>query len=154
MDGKKFKAIYKKVDDKEAGYIEIPFDVEKEYGAKRVKVKALLDGVEYRGSLVRMGTTCHILGIPKVTRELIGKTFGQELEVELFKDEQERTVELDETFAAQLAANGAAQQFYNTLSFSNKRRYALWVDGAKRAETKNARITEAVLKLARGEVIK
>ena len=36
----KFEAIIQQVENKDATFIEIPFDVEKEFGAKRVKVKA------------------------------------------------------------------------------------------------------------------
>ena len=35
-------------------YVTIPFDVEKTFGKKRVKVKALLGGEPYQGSLARM----------------------------------------------------------------------------------------------------
>ncbi|MGL5479695.1 MAG: DUF1905 domain-containing protein, partial [Clostridium sp.] len=52
---KEFKAQIKKVEGKNASYIEIPFDVEAVYKKKRVKVKAKFDGIEYRGSIVKMG---------------------------------------------------------------------------------------------------
>ena len=64
----KFEAVIKKVPDKDATFIEIPFDVEKEFGAKRVKVKAKFDGVDYRGSIVNMGLGCHMIGITKAIR--------------------------------------------------------------------------------------
>jgi len=34
-------------------YVEVPFDVEKAFGSKRPKVKATIDGIPYRGTLVR-----------------------------------------------------------------------------------------------------
>jgi len=40
--------------------IDVPFDVEKAFGSKRPKVKALINEFEYRGSLVRMKTINHI----------------------------------------------------------------------------------------------
>ena len=43
---KKFNAEIKKIEGKDGAYIEIPFDVEEVYGAKRVKVKATFDVVE------------------------------------------------------------------------------------------------------------
>ena len=46
---KKFNAQIKKLNDKNGAYIEIPFDVEKTYNRKKVKVKATFDGYEYRG---------------------------------------------------------------------------------------------------------
>ena len=46
-------------------FVEIPFDVEKEFGSKRPKVKAMIEGVPYRGTLVRMGSEHHMLLILK-----------------------------------------------------------------------------------------
>jgi hypothetical protein len=47
-----------------SGYIEFPYDVMEEFGTKgQVKVKAHFDGYEYRGSLVKMGHTCHLIGL-------------------------------------------------------------------------------------------
>ena len=66
---------------KGGAYIEIPFNVEEVYGAKRVKVIASFDGVQYRGSLEKMGTDCHIIGIKKEIRDLISITKTNEAEV-------------------------------------------------------------------------
>ena len=35
--------------------MEVPFDVEEAFGSKRPKVKAMIEGVPYRGILTRMG---------------------------------------------------------------------------------------------------
>ena len=51
----KFEAIIKEIPEKNGAYIEIPFDVQKEFGSKRVKVKAKFDGIDYIGSIVSMG---------------------------------------------------------------------------------------------------
>ena len=69
----KFRAVIEDA-GKGGAYITAPFDVEQVFGKKRVKVKALIGGEEYRGSLVRMGGECHILGVSKAIREKIGKT--------------------------------------------------------------------------------
>ena len=42
-------------------FVEIPFNVEKEFGSKRPKVETLIEGVPHRGALVRMGMVCHKL---------------------------------------------------------------------------------------------
>ena len=94
MKNYKFEAEIKKLDGKDATYIEVPIDVEKEFGAKRVKIKAKFDGVEYRGSVVKMGLPCYMIGITKEIRNRIGKTYGDIVRVELKKDEEERTIEL------------------------------------------------------------
>jgi hypothetical protein len=52
-------------------FVTIPFDVEQVFGKKRVKVAATFDGEPYRGSLVRMGSECHVLGMLKEIRDRI-----------------------------------------------------------------------------------
>lgn len=77
----RFRAILKKVPDIDGAYIEFPYDVRTEFGKGRVKVSATFDGVPYEGSLVRMGTPAHILGVRKEIRKQIEKQPGDEIEV-------------------------------------------------------------------------
>lgn len=84
-----FDAEIKKVPDIDGAYIEIPFDVKAEFGRGRVPVTATFDGEPYDGSLVRMKTPCHILGIRKEIRAKIGKQPGDIVRVTI----RERTVE-------------------------------------------------------------
>lgn len=76
-----FKAVIKKVPDINGAYIEFPYDVKKEFGKSRVKVHATFDGEAYDGSLVRMQTLCHIIGIRKDIRQKIRKQPGDEISV-------------------------------------------------------------------------
>lgn len=76
-----FEAEIKKVPDIDGAYIEIPFDVKAEFGKGRVKVNATFDGEPYEGSLVRMKTPCHIIGIRKEIRAKIGKQAGDLIKV-------------------------------------------------------------------------
>ena len=78
-----FDAEIKKVPDINVAYVEIPFDVKAEFGKGRVPVYATFDGVAYEGSLVRMKTPCHIIGIRKDIREQIGKQPGDMIHVTL-----------------------------------------------------------------------
>lgn len=78
-----FDAVIKKVEGIDGAYIEIPFDVKKEFGKGRVPVTALFDGVSYDGSLVRMRTPCHIIGVRKDIRARIGKQPGDVVHVAL-----------------------------------------------------------------------
>lgn len=80
-----FEAVIKKVPDIDGAYIDIPFDVKKEFGKGRVPVIATFDGVEYEGSLVRMKTPNHIIGIRKDIREKIGKQAGDIIKVTIME---------------------------------------------------------------------
>lgn len=71
-----FDAVIQKVEGIDGAYIEFPYDVREEFQKGRVKVRATFDGVCYDGSLVRMKTVCHIIGIRKDIRQKIGKQAG------------------------------------------------------------------------------
>lgn len=129
-----FEAIIKKIPDKDATFIEIPFDVEKEFGARRVKVKVKFDGVDYRGSIVNMGQDCFMIGITKAIRKEIGKDAGDTVFVEVEKDEEIREVEIPADFKAELDKNKEALNFYNSLSYSAKRKYYQWITGQKKKQ--------------------
>lgn len=58
------------------GTVQLPYDVKQEFLKGRVKVHATFDGVPYDGSLVRMQTPCHIIGIRKDIRGKIAKQPG------------------------------------------------------------------------------
>ena len=76
-----FEAVIRKVEDIDGAYIEIPFDVKMEFGKGRVPVTATFDGERYEGSLVRMKTPYHIIGIRKEIRAKIGKQPGDVVKV-------------------------------------------------------------------------
>ncbi|EMS71743.1 DUF1905 domain-containing protein [Ruminiclostridium cellobioparum] len=76
-----FEAEIKKVPDIDGAYIEFPYDVRQEFGKGRVKVLASFDGELYEGSLVRMKTPRHIIGIRKEIRAKIGKQPGDTIKV-------------------------------------------------------------------------
>lgn len=76
-----FTAVLKKVPDIDGAYVEFPYDVREEFGRGRVKVHATFDGVPYDGSLVRMGTPGHIIGVRKDIRAAIAKQPGDTVAV-------------------------------------------------------------------------
>ena len=79
--------------------IVFPYDVEREFGTTaRVPVKSTLDGVPYSGSLIKCGAAEHMLGAVKAIREKIGKRPGEIIEVVVWKDEDERTIDVPAEF--------------------------------------------------------
>lgn len=89
MQAKKyeFDAVIRKAPGIDGAYVEFPFDVREQFGRGRVKVHALFDGAPYDGSLVRMGTPGHIIGLPKALRAKIGKGPGDTVGVVLVQRE-------------------------------------------------------------------
>lgn len=78
-----FDAVIQKEPDLDGAYIEFPYDVREEFGKGRVRVSATFDGVPYDGSLVRMKTPGHIIGIRKDIRVQINKQPGDTIHVVL-----------------------------------------------------------------------
>lgn len=76
-----FDAVIQKVPDLDGAYVIFPYDAREEFGKGRVPVHVLFDGVPYDGSLVRMGTPCHIVGLRKDIRQQIGKQAGDTVHV-------------------------------------------------------------------------
>ena len=77
----RFEAVLQKVPDLNGAYVEFPNDVRADFGKGRVKVRATFDGQPYDGSLVRMGTPGHILGVRRDIRAKIGKQPGDVVSV-------------------------------------------------------------------------
>lgn len=133
-------------------FVEIPFDVQEVYGMKGlVPIKASINGVPYSGSLANMGTGCHILIVLKSIREKIGKQVGDTVHIVLERDTKERVVELPDALVQLLTENPAAKQFFDGLSFTNRKEYARWISDAKRDETKQTRLTQTLEKLLAGK---
>lgn len=143
MSRKTFKAVIHNAGGGGA-FVEIPFDVEKVFGSKRPKIKADIEGVQYRGLLVRMGGEAHLLLILKSIREQIGKTFGDTIKVTVELDSEPRVVEIPEDLLKELRKNKEASSFFEGLSFTHRREYVKWIEEAKKPETRATRILKTV----------
>ena len=76
---------------------------------------------------------------------------GDPMHVRIELDSAPRVVTLPEDVAALVEDNPEAAAFWETLSASNRREYARWIEDAKRPETRQRRVEETVARLARGE---
>ncbi len=132
-------------------FVEIPFDVEKAFGAKKPRVKAMIEGVPYRGLLVRMGGPNHILIILKGIREQIGKTFGDKVKITVEPDTEPRVIEVPKDLMKELKKHKEAKAFFDTLSYTHKREYVMWINEAKKEETRQNRIVKTIGMLKKGK---
>ncbi|MBL8051399.1 MAG: DUF1905 domain-containing protein [Anaerolineales bacterium] len=132
-------------------FVEVPFDVEKAFEAKRPKIKANIEGVPYRGILTRMGTDFHMLIILKDIREKIGKTFGDKIKITVELDTEPRVLELPKELIKELKKDKEAKTFFDRLSYTHQREYVLWINEAKKEETRQNRILKAIEMLKKGK---
>lgn len=140
-----FEAVIK-ANEKGAGgaYIEFPFDTEEVFGKRgRIKVVCFFDGFEYRGSLVRMGSPCHIVGLRKDIMAAIGKMPGDRVGVRISEDLEERVVILPEELRDALEKTGQLEA-YKALSFTKQKEYASLIGGVKKEKTRQDRLARVI----------
>ena len=132
-------------------FVEVPFDVEAAFGSKRPKIKALIEGVTYRGLLVRMGGPNHILIILKGIREQIGRTFGDEVKVSVELDVEERVATIPAELKRAFKVEKDAKSAFEKLSYTHQKEYVTWINEAKKAETRQSRIVKTLERLKAGK---
>lgn len=149
MQEYKFEAIIQASEIGSGGaYIEFPFNVEKEFSVKgRVKVICFFEDIEYRGSLVKMGTQCHIIGITKEIRNNIGKNIGDKVQIRLYKDDSERTIETHPLLIQEFNRDKALQENYEKLSYTRKKEILTKLTTTKKEETLRSRLEKIILEI-------
>ena len=136
----------------DAAFISFPYDVQQIFGTRgQVKVKVTFDGYPYRGILSVMGGGKHAILVRKDVRQAIAKNIGDAVNVVVEEDLEERVVDLPQVLQDLLAANAKAKAFFDTLSFTNRKEYAVWIASAKKEETLEKRLQATLTKLKAGK---
>ncbi len=141
----KFKAVIQEAAVGTGGaFVLFPFDVEKTFGKKgRIPITATIEGEPYRGSLVKYGHPQHIFPVLKAIREKLGKKIGDTIEVIIEIDKEEREIETPADLLKALKASKLDKTF-DKLAYTHRKEYIKWIEGAKKAETKDNRIVKAI----------
>jgi hypothetical protein len=126
---------------------EIPLDVPALFGGKRVPVRGTVNRTPFRTTIAVYGGR-YYLGFRKEIRDAAGISAGDELAIELERDDEPRTVDLPADLATALGPD--ERTFFDSLAFTHRREYVEWIEGAKREETRQRRIEKAVEMLRRG----
>jgi bifunctional DNA-binding transcriptional regulator/antitoxin component of YhaV-PrlF toxin-antitoxin module len=141
-DKQTFETVLEKHPTMNATGITIPFDVDKEWGAKRVPVIATINGATYRGSIVSMGGK-YMLGIPKAFRDAANIKAGDNIVVTVERDTDQRTIDPPTDLAAAIAENNLAM-VWDRLSYTDKKENVRAVVEAKQSETRARRIAKTI----------
>lgn len=145
----KFRAIIQ-LNGTTATGIEVPPEVVADLGSgKRPPVRVTIHGHTYRSSVASMGGV-FMLGISAENRAGAGVAAGDEVEVDVDLDTEPREVSVPPDVSEALAWDAGARQFFDGLSYSNRRRIVLQIEGAKTAETRQRRIDKAITLLREG----
>jgi hypothetical protein len=129
---------------KTATGIEVPAEIiEQLGGGKRAPVIVTIGTHSYRTTVGVMGGRT-LVSVSASHRQQAGLAAGDEIDVRLELDTQPREVELPADFAAALAKDPTARQFFDGLSASQKKWHVQSVESAKTEETRQRRITKSV----------
>jgi hypothetical protein len=118
-------------------------------GAKRFPVLATVNGYSWRTSIARMRGE-FLLGLSRAVREHAKVEAGDTVDVELVLDTEPRDVEVPDALAQALAGDSVARAKFDALAFTHRKEYARWIDEAKRDETRDRRVVQALEMLHEG----
>lgn len=124
----------------------VPKDVAATFSSKRPPVLAHINGAEYRSRLMIYGGQCY-LGLRKDLLRQLDVGVGDQVEIELAEDYEERVVVEPPELTAALADNPAAAAAYQRLPFTHRNEYARWIDEGKKPETRADRVAKTIKRL-------
>lgn len=137
---------------KTATGIVVPPEVVAALGSsKKPAVKVTINGHTYRTTVATMSGD-FMIPVSAEIREKAGVKGGDEVDVDIEIDDQPRVLEIPADFAAALEADAEAKRFFETLSYSNKRRFTYSIEEAKTPETRQRRIEKSVASLREGKI--
>jgi hypothetical protein len=118
-------------------------------GAKRFPVVASVNGHTWRGSVARMRGE-FLLGMSRAVREAAGVEAGDQVDVELALDTAEREVDVPAALEQALAGDPPARAAFDRLAYTHRKEFAHWIAEAKREETRERRVVQALEMLHEG----
>ncbi|MCL2612372.1 MAG: YdeI/OmpD-associated family protein [Nocardioidaceae bacterium] len=118
-------------------------------GPKRFPVAVTINGYTWRTTVARMGGE-NLIGLARRIRDETGLEIGDVVEVAVELDTATREVDVPPELAEALAGDPAAGAAYEGLAYTHRKEFARWVAEAKRAETKERRVAQALEMLHAG----
>ena len=135
--------------DQGACFIRVPPEVLTTLGQRKsAPVKVTINATTYRTTIAVYGGKSYI-GVRREIREAAGVDAGQQLTVGLEYDSELRTVDLPDALRAALETDARAAAAFDKLPYTRKKEFVDWVTGAKKAETQQQRLKQAI-KMLRG----
>lgn len=131
-------------------FVPLPFNPNDVWGVKqRHHIRGTVNGYGVRGSLGSDGTQYFLL-LGAAWRRDCGIDAGDKVDVVLSPEgPQSESLSLDITSA--LDAEPQAKAFFESLATFYRKAYIKWIEGAKKPETRIARITEMIGLLKAGK---
>ncbi|WP_433368758.1 YdeI/OmpD-associated family protein [Streptosporangium sp. CA-115845] len=145
----KFRAVLELAGKTATGF-QVPDEVVADLGAgRRPPVRVTINDHTYRSTVASMGGR-YMIGISAENRTSARVTAGDEVVVELELDTESREVTVPADLAEALDRDTDARRFFDGLSYSKKRWFVLSIEGAKKPETRQRRLSETIALLRDG----
>lgn len=141
-----------RLEGKTATGIQVPPEIVAALGSsKKPPVRITINQYTYRTTVAAYGDV-FMIPVAAEHRNSAGINAGELVEVEIELDTEPREVSVPADFAEALAGDAQAKQFFEGLSYSNKRRFVLSIEDAKTPETRQRRIAKSVSTLHEGKI--
>ena len=136
---------------KTATGIEVPDDVVAALGpGSRPPVTVTVGGHSYRTTVARMGGR-FLVPLSAENRTAAGVAAGDQVDVGIEPDTAPREVEVPADLTEALAKDDAARATFDGLSYTHRKEWVRWVEEAKKADTRAARLAKTVEALHAGK---
>jgi hypothetical protein len=119
-------------------------------GARRFPVRATVNGYSWRTTVTRMRGE-FMLGLNREVREGAGVQAGDQVEVTVELDTAPREVYVPDVLARALTRDERAARAFGALSYTHRKEYARWIEEAKREDTRERRVAQALQLLREGK---
>jgi hypothetical protein len=123
--------------------LEVPFDVRAVFGKARAPVRGTVNGHPFRTTVATYGGR-YFLGFRRESARPRGSTTAIGSRSCSSSTTSRGRSRCRRSFRRPLAADDAARAAFDGLSYTHRREYVEWVTGAKREETRRARLERAV----------
>jgi hypothetical protein len=125
----------------------IPPDIGAQLGGlKQMRVTGSLNGLPIRTSTMPYRGGLYV-GLHRAAREAAGVEIGEEVELELTRDDSPRVLDIPAELEAAFISEPILRQRFDSLSFSRRRDLAAPISEAKKPETRAARLRKALAAL-------
>jgi hypothetical protein len=118
-------------------------------GRKAFPVQATINGYTWAGRVSRMGGE-FLLGLRREVRTGAGVEAGDEVTVTIALDEAPREVDVPPALAQALEGDATANAKFDALAFTHRKEFANWIAEAKKDETRERRVAQALQMLREG----
>ena len=118
-------------------------------GGRRAAVRVTVGERSARLRLAVMGGQ-NCIGLSKTARAALGVAIGDVVTSRVELDTEVREVEVPEDLARALEGDPQARRAFDGLAYTHRKEYATWVSDAKRVETRQRRVGQALEMLREG----